>query len=412
MFTKEETKVLRSLATHVKENAADPINAEKIAFWKRHTALKGERPAVFVHPDGAWNELLPYASLTCTGDFARSIEYKLRQRLFRQRYIPDDIPQVDVLKIQKLIHNSMWGLEPKFTPSNHSGGAWHHVVQIEKPSDWKKLKMPLVEYDETETQKRFQAAGDVLGDLLKLESVGQTNCSFHMLHWYCDYRGLENLFMDLVEEPEMVHERMEFFAEGCISMFPQLEAQNLLSLNNDETFHYTGGIGYNEELPGEDFNPRHVKLKNLWASAEAQEFSSVSPAMHEEFVLQYERRVFELFGLNGYGCCDDLSDKLDGVLQIKNLRRVAVCPWADIAKFTPRLGKKYIMTWKPQPAFLAHETLAEQEIRQELNEGVKKAKGGILEFVLRDTHTCRREPERFTRWVQIAREAIKNQWQG
>ena len=132
--------------------------------------------------------------------------------------------------------------------------------------------------------------------------------------------------------------------------------------------------------------------------------------MHEEFVLQYEREILEPFGLNGYGCCDDLSDKLEGVLKIRNLRRVAVCPWADIAKFTPVLGKKYIMTWKPKPMPLADKEFHPEIVREELEDGIRKARGGILELILRDTHTCQNEPERFGQWVEIARHAIDRYW--
>jgi len=163
-------------------------------------------------------------------------------------------------------------------------------------------------------------------------------------------------------------------------------------------------LGYTDELPGERNN---LKLSDVWGCAEAQEFSCVSPEMHEEFALRYEREILDCFGLTGYGCCEDLGKKLNHVLKIKNLRRVAVCPWSDIAEFAPVLKKDYIMTWKPQPAYLAHDRLDEEKIYKEISGGVKKAAGGILEIVLRDTHTCRNEPERFNRWINIARKAIE-----
>ena len=132
--------------------------------------------------------------------------------------------------------------------------------------------------------------------------------------------------------------------------------------------------------------------------------------MHEEFILSYEREVLKPFGLTGYGCCDDLSKKLDGVLKINNIRRIAVCPWADISEFTPRLGKNYIMTWKPQPAYLAHDVFDEQSVYEELKTGITKARGGVLELILRDTHTCRHDPNRFMKWIQLAYRAIQEAW--
>ena len=101
---------------------------------------------------------------------------------------------------------------------------------------------------------------------------------------------------------------------------------------------------------------------------------------------------------------------MDYVLQIPRLRRVAVCPWADIADFQPVLKDRYIMTWKPQPAFMAFDRFAEEEIRRELTEGIRKARGGRLELILRDTTTVRKEPERFTQWVNLARQIIAENW--
>lgn len=410
MINKNDVFILRELGKELTEVAAQPEQQIKKEKWRQHTSLKGNTPMIFVHPDGAWRELLPPNSLLCESDYAKEIEYQLRYRLIRSKYLPDDVPVENELQIKKVIHNSWWGVEPKRVQSSSSTGAWHYLPIIETPSDWKKLSMPMLTLDQAETQKRFDAANEALGNILPITLIGETNFSFHMMHWYCDFRGLENMMTDLIEEPEMVHDTIRFFTEGVKSMLKQYEKYNLISLNNNNTFHYTGGIGYTNDLPSKDFDPNKVRLIDVWGAAEAQEFSSVSPSMHEEFILAYEREILELFGLNGYGCCDDLGKKLDNVLKIKNLRRVAICPWADISDFTPRLKKEYIMTWKPQPAFLAFDEMNIQGIKEELESGITKANGGILELVLRDTHTCRNQPERFTKWIKLARAAIVQRW--
>ena len=128
--------------------------------------------------------------------------------------------------------------------------------------------------------------------------------------------------------------------------------------------------------------------------------------MHEEFILQYERKLLENFGLNGYGCCDDLTNKLDNVKKIKNLRRVGICPWANVEKCADQLGKDYIMTWKPQPAYLAEERYNAELVEKYLTEELRRGKHGYMEIILRDTHTCHGEPERFAQFVQSARRAI------
>lgn len=409
MITQKDSKLLRQLAMQVKDISILPEQAERREKWRLHNSLKSEVPVIFVDPDGAWRELLPLDSLTCETDFAKRIEYDLKMRIIRHQYLPDDVPIEARLQIQKVIRNSMWGVEPQRVKSHQASGAWHFKSIINEPSDWKQLKEPVVSYDEPETHKRYAAIQETLGDILPVELVGVTQFSFHMMHWYCDYRGLENMMTDLVLEPEMVHETIRFFTEGAKSMLHQYEKYNLISLNNDETFHYTGGVGYTDELPAPGFSPKRVRLCDVWGAAEAQEFSTVSPDMHEEFILSYERELLEYFGMNGYGCCDDLGKKLDGVLKIKNLRRVAISPWADISDFTSRLQKNYIMTWKPQPSYLAFDQMDEASIRNELSSGLKKSRGGIIELILRDTHTCRFDPKRFTRWIEIAKECIKRE---
>ena len=405
MFSKKDVNHIRQLASKLKDISQDPSHSENIARWKRHNSLSGDKPMVFVHPDGAWGELFSHEGLLCSDGALKNIEYQLKAKIIRAQYVKDDVPIIGEIVVAKQISNSMWGLGPKVNRSLQSGGAWSHRPIIEKASDWDRLSFPKIEYDEPSTKKIYDETKDCFGDILPIRLAGAKNFSFHLMHWYCDYRGLDNMLSDLYDEPKTVRRVMRFFADGIKSMLSQYEKQNLISANSDDTFHYTGGLGYTDELPGEKDG---LKLYDVWGAAEAQEFSCVSPEMHEEFVLCYEREILEHFGLNGYGCCDDLGKKLENVLKIKNLRRVAVCPWANIAEFAPVLKKDYIMTWKPQPAHLAHDKMDEEAIYAELADGIKKAEGGILELVLRDTHTCKNEPERFNRWIAIARKAIED----
>ena len=112
-----------------------------------------------------------------------------------------------------------------------------------------------------------------MGDLTSVNLVGRKKFSFHLMHWYCDYRGLDNMLYDQNEEPEMIHDVMHFFTEGIKSMMRQYEDQNLISLNNDHTYHYTGGVGYTDLLPPPDYNPDKIRMKDIFGAAEAQEFS-------------------------------------------------------------------------------------------------------------------------------------------
>ena len=101
-------------------------------------------------------------------------------------------------------------------------------------------------------------------------------------------------------------------------------------MNNDSTYHNSGGNGYTDALPAPGFDPLRVRPKDMWASAEAQELAGVSPKMHVEFSMQYEKQLLAPFGLTGYGCCEDLSHKLDDVLTIPHIRRISISPFADV----------------------------------------------------------------------------------
>lgn len=408
MFTDNDKRVLTNLSRQVAVLADDPQNECKRELWRRHNSLKGERPVVFVHPDGAWNELLPPASLQCEDSWARSIEYTLRQRMIRAAVVPDDVPIEKSLFVQKsyLTINEGWGLIPEKVYSTSEAGAWRYAPVVLSPSDWKKIKKPRLEVDEADAHNRFAQAQDLLGGMLDVSLTGIKFFSFHMMHLYCELRGLGEMMMDLVLEPQMVHDVISFITEGWQEYIAQCVDAGLISLNNDDTFHYTGGVGYTDELPKQGYDGKTARLSDVWGAAEAQEFAQVSPEMHEEFILQYERKLLEPFRLNGYGCCDDLTKKLHNVMKIRNLRRISICPWADIAACADTLKKDYIMSWKPQPAYLAMEPFNAGFIEEYLTMELSKAKKGYLEIVLRDTHTCKNEPHRFTEFVKAARSAI------
>jgi hypothetical protein len=201
---------------------------------------------------------------------------------------------------------------------------------------------------------------------------------------------------------------MRFFTEGHQRILDQCIAQNLLSANDDSTYNSTGGNGYTDDLPPTGYDPDRVRPCDMWASAEAQEMAQVSPRMHDEFILQYEKRLLEPFGLTGYGCCEDLSGKLPQVLTIPRIRRISISPFADVDRSAATLGDRAILSWKPQPAHLIGK-FDESRIRAYLRGAIEvsRAHGCVLEIILKDTHTCQHKPERFDRWLEIARQEIE-----
>jgi len=408
VFTSADCRVLRDLARQLAEIAELPVQAERRLRWTRHNGLQSVRPMLLVFPEGSWEELLPESALCCQDRIARLFERRLRTPIYYHEHFCDDTVIEKEWIVRKVIRTSGWGLEPRFRHSGMARGAWAFDPVIQAPADLKKLRSPEIRHDEEETERRYAFEQELFGDILDVKLKGVVHISYHLMLQYTTLRGLEQVMMDMIAEPEMLHEAMTLLTEGHQGILRQYVEQNLLSLNNDGTYNSTGGNGYTEELPGPDFDPERVRPRDMWASAEAQEMAGVSPRMHAEFVTQYEKRLLEPFGLTGYGCCEDLSKKLDDVLTIPHIRRISISPFADVRISAERLEGRYIFSWKPQPAHLVgqfDESLIRGYLRDTLE--VTRRHGCVLEVILKDTHTCAHPPERFDRWLQIAREEIE-----
>lgn len=401
-----DRQVLRDLAKRVAEIAAMPIQAERRELWKRHNRLERVRPMVLVFPEGSWRELLPTSVCVCEDAGARGMEWNLRHRIFYHERIPSDNVIEKEWIVSKAVHVSDWGLVAQHKPSTTATGSWAFDPVINVPSDLKKLKFPEVRYDEETTQQSLAAAQDLFGDILDVKLKGVIRISFHLMNYYTGWRGLEQVFWDMTENPNMLRDAMSFLEEGFRNVVRQYVDMNLLSLNNDSSYHNSGGVGYTDELPQPDCDPNRVRPIDMWASAEAQELDIVSPEMHEEFSMQYERRLLEPFGLTGYGCCDDLTPKLDDVLRIPRMRRISIAPFADVEKSAEKLGGKAIFSWKPKPAFLVGE-FNDERVRADIRHTLDAARDCVVEMILKDTHTCEHHPERFTRWTEIAQECAR-----
>lgn len=399
----EDRVVLRELAKQIADIADLPVMEQRRKLWQQHNDMENVRPPVYIDPQGAWCELLP--PLQCSTSFLKSIESYLRKRIYTfEHFASDNVVEKDWI-VSKAINNSGWGLNVERQHSAEKRGAYGFSPVILGSEDLKKLKHPIITHDEDASEQRVAFFHDLFGDILNIKLKGLVDFSYHLMKQYSSLRGLEQTLFDMVENPSMIHDAMEFFTEGHQKILQQLQEQNLLSLNNDNTPIYTSGHGYTSHLPQSDSDTEKVYPADLWGWAEAQEMAATSPKMHEEFAFSYEKRLLEPFGLNGYGCCDDITHKFDFVLTIPNLRRVSVSPWADVKLCAEQLGDKAIFMWKPQPANLVGQ-FAPERIRSYLRHTIEvtKANDCILEIVLLDTHSCENHPERFDDWAKIAHE--------
>lgn len=402
----KDRDIVRDLARRVAEIGNDPVQQERAELWRTHNDLGAGRPLVLIYPENAWGELLTDKDLKTSDTPARWWEMDLRMKLHYWEHMRDDNVIEPAIVHGTDYNDSGWGVEEHVTGSSQHAGAAHYDQVIRTEEDVEKIKIPTVTVNMESTERNAAQLHEVFGDILRIERRA------HAYNWNCNmdlfarWRGLDQIFLDLVDRPEWVHRVMEKMYAGLVACHEAIIASGVATLNNRNDYAGSGGNSYTSQLPQKDFDGVHVRSKDLWAMATTQIFSAVSPAMHEEFTLQYERRYLARFGLACYGCCEPLHDKLEIVKTIPNLRRISISPWADVRKCAEQLGGKYIFSWKPNPAVMAGETWDPARVRKEIREtlAITAAHGCVVEIVMKDTHTCRNKPERMSDWVRIAKE--------
>ena len=128
--------------------------------------------------------------------------------------------------------------------------------------------------------------------------------------------------------------------------------------------------------------------------------------MQEEFLQQYQIPVLEKFGLVAFGCCEDLTCKIDMIRSIPNLRRIAVTPFADVERCAEQIGQDYVLSYRPSPADMVSYGLDRDRIRSILKRDLEACRDSHVDITLKDVETVEKDPERVKNWVAVTRSVI------
>jgi hypothetical protein len=407
-YSSHDRQILRELAERYAAHAAKPIQQERKQAWRDHNALRPGRPRVIIDVESPmWREICPPDQLHCQDEQARRHENELRWFLFQAEQLHSDWAILDRYFLPLQIHDSGWGLEVKETRVEHDFGAAHFDPVIVELSDAEKLRTPQVTIDWEASRLEREALQDVFGDILPVESRGYFVPWFSPFDLFAQWRGIEELYFDMMDEPEWLHETLQRITDGYLGMLEQFEQQEALWLNAGGHFVGSGGQGFSDQLPEPGQLDGPVRTEHLWGQATAQIFSEVSPAQHEEFSLPYDQQWLRRFGLGCYGCCEPLHNKIDLLRQIPNLRRLSLSPWAKLDIAASNIGRDYIASVKPNPTVFAAERFDEAGLRAWFQQALTDTAGCCVEFIMKDTCTCRNDPTRPVRWAQIAMEEVE-----
>jgi len=404
-----EKDVLRKLAEKKAEIAALPIHARKRRMWTRMNRLEVTKPMLWMN-ERPWHELGIYKRCECENEFARFIEQKLRKEIYQWQHMPLDNVVENWIECPIAVSDTGFGIE-EISEERHvnDGTIYSHgfIPQIKDPKDIEKIKDPIVTHDLEQTEARFHAVSDAVGDIIPVKKRGVPHLWFapwdELIRWW----GVQPALMDLILRPEMVRDIMDRLVEAYLYRLEQYIELNVLSMNNDNHRVGSGAYGYSDELPAKDFDGEHIRPTDLWGNAAAQIFSAVSPEMHAEFALKYETKWMERFGLNYYGCCEPLDHKLDLLKDIPNLRKISISPWADLEKAVEQMRGRYVISYKPNPAIFAQRQWDLAKAKADLQDALKKMEGCCVEIIAKDLSTVQNEPQRLWQWSMMASEVTE-----
>lgn len=400
--SENDRRILRDLARRVAEIASMEIQLHRTRQWRALNSLGPNRPMVLVNPEASWQEIFPPGTCQIQDPLLGGWEWLLRSLIYRHDHIPDDTPITGTFNIPYAFSVSDWGLAQREIRSEQRGSCtWDAPLKELSDIDKLRFRQWTIHYDET--RRRLDLAQGLFGDILAVRLHGPLFGTLGLTRTLIYLRGLEQSMLDMYDNPQWLHRVMAFLRDGTLAELEYLQREGVLCLNNGpDDYISLGGNCSTDELPAPDFAGR-VRLKDIWGWSEAQEFVSVSPEMFSEFALQYQVPVLQKFGLTSYGCCEPLDKRFD-LLQaaIPNLRRVSVSPWCNRQIAAEKLGRRYVYSWKPNPALLAGPSFDEAQIEADIRQTLEIAKGCCVEMCLKDTHTVCNQPDRISRWTQIA----------
>ena len=401
-MSKRDISILRELAKSVSEIASKDIQNERRELWRGQNSFERVCPPVYIF--GGYEEEIIRPILECTDPFYKEFEMGLRARILQDTFDDDTIiePWITMTATHVLPEDGAWGVD--YTTDRLAGSMALHInAALESFNDMKKMIIPTHRIDEKQTAENFEKINDAVGDILEV----YVKRSPYWEHWAGDIsthlgnlRGHEQMLYDMVESPDELHELLTFMSNGVLKAHEEAEKAGDWTLAD----HNNQSMTYSRTLS--DPKPNVVANRDeLWGYFAAQEFAVVSPAMHDEFLLQYQLPIMEKFGLISYGCCEDLSRKIEILRKIKNLRRFAITPFADVKMCAEQIGTEYVCSYRPHPNLLQGE-YSEDDIEKVLKNSMELFRQNkcYVDICMKDITTVGGDPSRLKRFVEIARK--------
>jgi uroporphyrinogen-III decarboxylase len=256
-----------------------------------------------------WADLLGFSLRDYFQDPETYLRAQLAIRIFRHRELGDDTyvdRRIDIW-LGITMENSLFGLRSIF-PEDDSPWSDPHPL-IEERSDIERL--PPVDFRRSGLMPR------VLGFYEKIEELCGNDFTvgfdwrqgpFGIARFL---RGYENILVDTLQNPSLVHRLMGVIVEACESWHQAKSA-------------YLGKPVERNILGNDDIGS-----------------PSISPWVYEQLILPYEQELSRFYGgLLYWHSCGDVTPLLPAIRKIQDIEVFHVGPWTDVRKarevFCPR----------------------------------------------------------------------------
>ena len=410
----KQLEIVRELAKQVAEIAADPVQKRHEEDWKALNGLRPRRPMFML-------DQLPYAELNANGEltcvcedgFLKMYEGQLRETIYRFKYMPDDrvvSPWVTVPKAISVSSIGMSSQEQHLATEGYDAIVSHTYKSLfESEEDIEKLQFQTVSEDKAASIANLERAREIFGGILDVKYSGVDTYG-HIWDVVSMLNGVEQSIIDLYDRPEFIHKLLQKMFAIYHATMDQYEELGLL-YPGAPIIHCTGAFADN--LPGfageseEELETARHTTKSVWTYGAAQLFSMVSPEMHDEFEITYQKDWYARFGLGYYGCCEPLDKKVGVIRSLPNVRKISMSPWVEVAGGAEALAGDYVYSCKPNPAFLSSDVAwNEEEIRRLLGEviSINGKYGNPVELIMKDISTVGHKPSRLWEYARICRE--------
>ena len=405
--SQRDREILKELATRYMTYATSEQSNKNRELWRKLNHGTMQKPMITIH-QMPWKELDVDGFLVRRVDdpYFRQVEGALRNEIYKWEHMPADMVLNPYVILPRPISNTGFGISTVNTDNDKNAKSHLFVDQFEELEDVEKIKTPQLSLNPDKEEEILSVAHEIFDGIAPLRWSG---IMVHSGLWdqISFWKGVENCYIDLIDRPELIHAILDRYTNAHLALIEQINALGVYdTVSNVCHCSYT----FNENLPSDGYDPNHPTTKDGWTFSMAQLFTSVSPEVNEEFEVPYMSKLFSCYGSVYYGCCERLDDRLPIIDRMPNIRKISCSPWSNRENFAANLPKKYIMSNKPHPAYLAMDSFDEAVVREDLRRTIRTAKEHdlCLEFLLKDLSTVRNDPQRLWRWSEIALEETIN----